>query len=145
MVGQDQGEAVIAGEVTAILDDNSLSLTDAAFLVEIERLDAADAYLLDRRDKLNGDFYGSLLPLAEPMEAAGRLLAATVLYRALLDSILRRAQTKTYGHGARYLQKLDRLAKSVSDWRNIEPHSAYLEDLRRKHGRKTSFWSRYEK
>lgn len=144
-VGRDQGEAVVAGEVAAILADQPLSLVDAAFLVEIERLDAAEAYLLDRRDRLNGDFYGSLLPLAETLEAAGRSLAATVLYRALLESILRRAQTKTYGHGVRYLRKLDRLAKSVSDWRTIEPHTAYLEHLRRNHGRKISFWSRYEK
>lgn len=79
------------------------------------------------------------------MEADGRPLPATILYRALLDSILRWAQTKTYQHGVRYLKKLDRLAMSVSDWRDIETHPAYLEMLRQVHGRKSSFWLRYEK
>jgi len=62
----------------------------------------------------------------------------------MLDSILDRARTTTYGHGARYLRKLDLLAKTISDWRDIEPHTVYVEQLRQKHGRKTSFWSRYD-
>jgi hypothetical protein len=63
----------------------------------------------------------------------------------LLDSILRRGQTKTYPHGVRYLKKLDRLAQSVSDWHDHRDHAAYVQQLRQNHGRKTSFWSRYEK
>ncbi len=60
------------------------------------------------------------------MEKSGRNLCASVIYRALLDSILRRGQTKTYPHGVRYLRKLDLLARSVPDWRKVEPHDAYL-------------------
>lgn len=45
---------------------------------------------------------------------------------------------------ARYLKKLDSSAKSISDWRNIANHTVYMEDLRQKHGRKKSFWSRYD-
>lgn len=57
---------------------------------------------------------------------------------------LRRGQTKTYSHGVRYLNKLDRLAKSISDWRNLDDHTVYMQQLRQTHGRKSSFWSRYE-
>lgn len=145
VIGEDQKEQVIAGEAENIDKNNTLSYSDAAFLIEMGRMDGAEAYLLDRVDQLNGDFYGSLLPLAEAMEANSRPLPATVLYRALLASILRRAQTKTYQHGVRYLKKLDRLARSVSDWRSIKTHPAYLEMLRQVHGRKSSFWSRYGK
>ena len=145
VIGEDQKEQVIFSESKLIHKNRTLSYSDAAFLIEMGRMDEAETYLLDRIDQLNGDFYGSLLPLAEAMEADGRPLPATVLYRALLDSILRRAQTKTYQHGVRYLKKLDRLAMSVPDWRDIETHSAYLEMLRQVHGRKLSFWSRYEK
>lgn len=145
VVGDDQKESLLAEEVTSILANKSLSLVDAAFLIEIEDWDAAATYLLDRVDQLNGDFYSHLLPLAEPLETVGRSLAASILYRALLDSILRRAQPRTYSHGARYLRKLDLLAKCVDDWRSVEPHSIYLEHLRQKHGRKTSFWDRYDK
>ncbi len=145
VIGENQKEQVIFSEAEIIGKNRLLSYSDAAFLIEMGRMDEAEAYLLDRIDQLNGDFHGYLLPLAEAMEADGRPLPATVLYRALLDSILRRAQTKTYPHGVRYLKKLDRLARSVSDWRKIETHTAYLEMLRQVHGRKSSFWSRYEK
>ncbi|MDD2850678.1 MAG: hypothetical protein PHY09_02115 [Desulfuromonadaceae bacterium] len=135
---------MIAAEVPAICGAEKFSPVDAAFLVEIERTDDAEFYLLDRADQLNGDFYSGLLPLAEAMEKDGRHLCAAVIYRDFLDSILRRAQTKTYVHGVRYLRKLDQLAKPIANWRNIEPHAGYMGNLRQQHGRKSSFWSRHE-
>lgn len=143
IIGFEQKEMVLAGEVAAILAGKELSLNDAAFLVAIERFDAAETYVLNRAEQLNGDYYTGLLPLAEAMEQAGRRLCATLLYRALLDSILRRAQTKVYPHGVRYLKKLDRLAGVIADWGTIETHAAYKSGLLLQHGRKNSFWSRY--
>lgn len=143
VIGHDQKNSVILSEVTTILETEKFSPVDAAFLVEIERQDDAEAYLIKCADQLNGDFYGGLLPLAEAMEENGRLLCASVIYRALLDSILRRAQTKTYPHGVRYLRKLGLLAQSVSDWRNVATHDAYMQEVKLNHGRKSSFWSRY--
>jgi hypothetical protein len=78
------------------------------------------------------------------MEAAGRRLCASIIYRALLDSILHQAQSKAYTHGAHYLKTLDRLATFVSDWRGFESHGICLENLRQWHGRKRSLWARYE-
>jgi len=143
VIGDEHREAVLAGEVATILDEKALSLSDAAFLIEFGRIDEAVDYLLSRAEQLNGDFYGSLLPLAEAMETAERHLTATVVYRALLDSILRRGQTKTYPHGVRYLKKLERLAQSISDWRGVHDHNIYAEKLRQTHGRKSSFWSQH--
>jgi hypothetical protein len=108
-------------------------------------IEEVERYLLERAEQLNGDLYTSLPPLAEAMETDARNLAATVIYRALLDSILRRGQTKSYPHGVRYLKKLDRLAKSVTDWRGQVNHDSYLQQVRQSHGRKYSFWSRYGK
>ncbi len=51
-------------EIATILADKALSLSDAAFLIEIGRRDEAAAYLLGRAEQLNGDFYGSLHSLA---------------------------------------------------------------------------------
>jgi len=143
VIGHEQRDNVVAGEVTAILVKETLSTVDAAFLVEIERPDEAETYLLKHADQLDGDHYGGLIPLAEAMEKCSRNLCATLIYRALLDSILRRAQTKTYAHGVRYLRKLDLLASSISDWQNFESHDAFMENLQQHHGRKNSFWSRY--
>lgn len=144
VIGAEQREFIIEGEVKSILANQSLSLLDAAFLVDMGRMEEAEHYLLERSEQLNGDFYGNLLPLAEAMETDARHLAATIVYRALLGSILRRGQTKTYPHGVRYLKKLDRLAKSLSDWRGQGSHDVYLQQLRQSHGRKSSFWSQYE-
>ena len=86
-----------------------------------------------------------LLPLARELEGAGRALAASLLYRALLDSILRRGNNRNYAIGARYLQKLDALAPDVGDWGSFTSHKVYQSELRLAHGRKTSFWSKYER
>ena len=145
MVGQDKKEQVLEGEVGAILDKTEFSSQDAVFLIQIGMPESAESYVLKNAEELNGDFYGGLLPLAEFMEKDGRPLCASVIYRALLDSILRRAQTKSYPHGVRYLRKLDRLAGSISDWRKIAPHDFYLGEIKVNHGRKSSFWSRYGK
>jgi hypothetical protein len=145
VIGHDQKDAVIAAEVAELLGETTLFLSNARFLVEMGYLDAAETYLLDRANQLDGDFYSRLLPLAEAMETTGRQLCASVIYRTLLDSILGRAQSKAYAHGASYLMTLDRLAPTVSDWRGFVNHSAYVETLRQQHKRKRSFWPRYEK
>lgn len=134
----------LRAKVANILAADPLSLTDAEFLVEKEQVDAVETYVLDRVNQLNGDYYDSLLRLAEVMEIEGHQLAATAIYRALPDSILSRARSKAYWHGAHHLKELDKLASSISDWRNLEDHAIYSENLRQTHGRKRSFWSRYE-
>jgi len=106
-------------------------------------MDETETYLIERAGKLDGDFYERLRPFAETMETRGRHLIATVVYRALLDSILRRGQAKTYPHGVRYLKKLDGLSTFISDWRGLVDHDTYVQELHHNHGRKSSFWSRY--
>ena len=143
VIGEDQRGAVIESEVSAILEAKRLSHSDARFLVEMEQIDAAESYLMDRADQFDGDYYTGLLPLAEAMETNDRLLCASLLYRALIDSILQRAQSKAYPHGVRYLEEIDSLAASISDWQSFDSHADYIEQLRQKHGRKYSFWRRY--
>lgn len=92
---------------------------------------------------MDGDLYTVLLPLTESMEQGERWLAAVIIYRALLESILRRAQTRYYHHGVRYLRRLDDLASKVENWREFLPHDSYKQGLLKDHGRKRSFWSRY--
>ena len=145
VLGEDRRDGVVEEEVREILRDQALSYVDAAFLIEIQRYDAAGAYLIDRADKLDGDNYDLLLPIAELMEATAHPLAASVVYRALLESILKKARSKIYHYAVWYLKKLDLLATTVSDWCQIDDHSTYFEQLQAKHNRKTSFWSKYGK
>ena len=74
-------------------------------------------------------------------------LAATILYRALLDDILTRARSKAYGHGATYLGKLALMAEDADAARSGEfpSHATYLAGLKKAHHRKSGYWSRVGK
>lgn len=145
VIGQGQKESVISEQALEIMAEKTFSTINTEFLMTTGCIDQAGEYLLQSVDQLNGDFYYSLLPLAQAMEKANRNLAATMLYRTLLDSILRRARTTTYSHGIRYLKKLDTLAKAISDWQVFSTHEIYKKEIRLAHGRKHSFWGKYDK
>lgn len=114
------------------------------FLIAVGKIDEAEVYLLKRANQLDGNYYGSLLSLAETMESENRNLVTRLIYRSLLISILERGYTKAYPHGIRYLKKLDKLATSVADWKEFNHHEAFKEQIIEAHGRKRSFWSKYE-
>ncbi len=120
-------------------------MIDAHFLFDMGLLNEAAKYILSHQQQLDGDQYGSILPLATGFEENEKYLAASVLYRALLESILRRAQSKYYHHGVRYLKKLDKLSPLVTDWGDCISHGDYFKELSEKHKRKRSFWGRYGK
>ena len=114
-------------------------------MLDTNQIDLAQKYLLKNVTALNGDLYNLMLPLAQRFEKENRLLAATVIYRELLESILSRAQSKYYHHGVRYLKKLEELAPQVSDWQGFPPHELYYQKIAETHARKKSFWLKYEK
>lgn len=143
VIGEDQRRQVVKDEVASILNSSCYNDFDAQFLISVGCLDEAKQYLIDHVDKLDGSNYAWLLPMAEAMEKSGHYLAATLIYRALLDSILARGVSKYYHHGNRYLAKLDLLNGSVGDWGRFPDHEAYKALLREVHKRKSAFWSGY--
>jgi tetratricopeptide (TPR) repeat protein len=144
VIGSGRRDDVIADEVAHSLETKALKESDAAFLLSIGKIDEAEEYLLKRADQLNGDYYGSLLFLAEAMESENRYLAASLIYRSLLSSILKRGYTKAYPHGIRYLKKLDKLETVIYDWKKFSHHDTFKDQIIQAHGRKRSFWSKYE-
>ncbi len=145
IIGEHQREKVIAEASQEILVTPSFSYSDLSFLLDTNQIDLAQKYLLENVTALNGDLYNLMLPLAQRFEKENRLLAATVIYRELLESILSRAQSKYYHHGVRYLKKLEELAPQVSDWQGFPPHELYYQKIAETHARKKSFWLKYEK
>lgn len=141
-VGAEKRAAIIAGEVQLILAEPSLSFADAEFLLEMELWDELERYVLDREQQFDGDRYVRLLPLAEGLETAAKHVAASVIYRALLESILARGQSRAYDHGASYLKKLDRMSALVEDWGARPHHGTWRSRLRDAHARKRGFWAR---
>ena len=144
VIGHDRRDEVVADEVEHILKTERLREHDAEFLIAIGKIDETEAYLLKRADQLDGNHYGSLLSLAEAMEAENRHLVTSLIFRSLLLSILERGYTKAYPHGIRYLKKLDTLSEAITDWNDFNHHEAFKEQIIQAHGRKRSFWSKYE-
>lgn len=140
VIGEDQREHALDESVELIANQETFDPADACFLAAVGRRDEAEACLLRNAKSLNGDRYSQLLYLAETMEDGQRHVCASILYRALLDSILRRAKSKTYGHAAKYLRKLVALAKLVRDWGGVEDHHSYRSRLEEQHRRKHAFW-----
>jgi len=145
VIGEEKRDETVSRELEQIRKDPKFRFADMDFLLEIGKIDEAEVYLLKRAEQLDGSFYDNLLPLAQAMESANRSLAASLVYRSLLRSILERAYTKAYPYGVRYLRKLEKLASSVADWQSFDDHEAFNERLRMEHGRKRSFWEKYEK
>lgn len=144
VIGHDKRDEVIGDEVSQILKNDRLRESDAEFLISIEKINEAEEYLLGRADQLDGNYYGGLLSLAEAMESESRHLVTSLIYRSLLISILERGYTKAYPHGIRYLKKLDTLSAGITNWKNFNNHEAFKEQIIEAHGRKRSFWSKYE-
>ena len=89
-----------------------------------------------------GDWH--ILPKVAALLEHDHPLAATILYRALLDDILNRARSKAYGHGAKYLGKLALVADEADPARpdGMVDHATYLAKLKKAHPRKSGFWAR---
>ena len=114
-----------------------------AFFIGWPRLDRAGLLVVERRDIWDGRRYDLLLPAAQALEEK-QPAAATILYRGLLNDILLRARSPAYGHGARYLARLDDLAMA-SDAQAIaqmSTHATFKAEIAKAHGRKTGFWER---
>jgi len=144
VLGDEHRDAVIAGEAGAILAGPGFDFGDLAFLVNLGWFDDAETYLCGRFDQVDGYQYQFLAPLAKVMQKGGRALGSSLIYRALLASILDRGTYAAYSSGARYLRTLDKLSESVSDWHGLPDHAAWRATLHTTHARKSSFWARYQ-
>lgn len=144
LIGEDQRGAVLDEAASLVLADPELDLEDLAFLIDQSRIVDVESYLQARGDQIDGRRYNQLTPIVRRLIELSLHLPATLVYRALLDSILERGYSKAYNHAVSYLRSLDRLSGSISDWRKLRTHDAYMKAVRKKHGRKYSFWNRYE-
>lgn len=119
--------------------------TNLLFLIEAGKEDVASEYVAGHADQVSGEgyAYGFLLPVAKTLENGAFFLAASIIYRALMEDILARAISKYYNHGVRYLKKLDALAPKIESWHGVLSHDNYFEQLKQSHFRKSAFWRRY--
>ena len=116
------------------------------FFVDWPRLDLAAELIVTHPHRWDGGDWHTLPKVAALLEH-DHPLAATILYRALLDDILACARSKAYSHGANYLGKLTLLAEDADPAQagQIVNHATYLARLKISHPRKSGFWSRVGK
>ncbi len=117
--------------------------TDAAlrFFLAWPRLDLAAELIVAHRSHWDGRVWHFLSEVAGLVEH-DHPLAATILYRALLDDILKGARSKAYSHAARYLHRLELLSEETDEPLpdGMANHQTYLAELRSNHPRKVGFW-----
>lgn len=111
------------------------------FFTHWPNLAAAARLTLDRVGELDGRDYHTLGSAAEALSDR-HPLAATLLYRRLIDSALERGAAKAYAFAAKNLAACAVLDSEI-DWSATSwpPHAAYVRSLLTLHGRKWGFWS----
>ena len=142
-VGEEDRGRIVDEEISMIMADERWRVDDVRFLVDVERLELAEAYVLKNAEQIDGDLYNWLLPLGDTFVGSGKFLAASLIYRSLMVSILDRAYYKAYPFAAKYLKKLDLMSESVLDWKRCLNHRDFMAEIQKRHGRKSSFWDRY--
>jgi hypothetical protein len=114
------------------------------FLLSWPRLDLASRLIVTQADGWSGQFYHILAPAAETLEEA-HPLAASILYRALLDDILAKGRSSAYPHAAGYFVRLDLLEPLIETDPDapaaLPDHATYRAAIAKAHARKSGFWA----
>jgi hypothetical protein len=113
------------------------------FLTTWPDLRRAGALVRARLDVIDGNCYWTLTPAAERLENK-EPLAASLLYRRMIEFALDHGRSKRYGHAARHLLSCAGLAPLIAEWQGHQPHADYSEGLRQRHRRKSGFWTRVD-
>ena len=116
------------------------ALTALSFLVNWPAYDAAATLVHARLGELDGRHYETLGKAAEHL-AEKRPAAATLLYRAMVLSVLERGFSKGYKYAARDLKNAASVASRLPADSGIPDHDAFVAGLKAKHGRKYGFWT----
>lgn len=143
-LGSDKEDKLKKRAVALIQETEMFSNARALLLLHIGSAELAEEYVLQRAEQVQGEDYFVLSEVADELADAGRIRGATFCYRSLLDSILKRANSRAYRQAAVYFHKLGELAENINDWGEMSPHSDYLGKVRSRHGRKGSFWSKVD-
>ncbi len=126
--------------------DHALGFHDGlealSFLVSWPALDRASRLVIERTQDIDGALHEVLAPAADAL-AAKHPLAATLVLRAMIEFTLGSGRSKRYDRAARHVMDCSALSSNVGDFGEFETHEVFEARLRREHGRKESFWSRF--
>jgi hypothetical protein len=106
-------------------------------------LSTAAQLVKTRADELDGDHYELLTTAADALRER-HPLAATLLWRAMIDFALIEGRASRYGHAACHLNDCDAVAPEVDTFDAFPSHDRYVDELRVRHERKSSFWAKFD-
>ena len=95
-----------------------------------------------RADELDGNEY-ELLTTAADVLRERHPLAATLLWRAMIDVALVEDHASRYRHAASQLNDCGAVAHEVDTFDAFPSHDQYVDELRVRHERKSSFWAKF--
>ena len=135
-------EAFIRQEASEIMRDLRFSTYDAVFLVDAGHPEIADRYVVARRNQLAGQDAKMIEELADLLAYNRGGLGATLLYRELLERLLKRSRPQEIEQGLSYLNMTDLLDERVDDWGGVADTDAYWHDLQTRYAGFVAFWVR---
>lgn len=113
------------------------------FLVHVSEFEEVAKFVRARFNELSGRQYSTFRSTADLLQNTDPV-AATLLYRKMLEAVCDKAKSKYYNDAAKDLVTCDVLNSKISNWGTIQNHEEYLIALKRKHKYKISFWSEYQ-
>jgi hypothetical protein len=96
-----------------------------------------------RADELDGDHYELLTTAADALRER-HPLAATLLWRAIIDFALVEDRASRYRHAASHLNDCDAVAPEIDTFDAFPSHDQYVDEMRVRHQRKSSFWAKFD-
>lgn len=142
--GEDKYQSVLQDEINKINQSLKLQERHVTFFLAMGLHIEAESYIWERITQLDGDRYYDLTRWAELFEENEHYLIASVIYRELINSILKRAYSKAYHHGVDYLKKLDKFESLIHKWHPLDSHRSYFDKIKKEHSRKSNFWAQYK-
>jgi hypothetical protein len=129
--------ATVRATETAVQHEDILAALQ--FLVGLGATSAAGQIILKRLPEIDGRWYHDLRPMAKQL-TTDQPLAAMLLYRVMAEAVLNEARSKHYSYAAKDVLSTGQVAEEVTDWKGYEDQAAFVNGLRRQHGRKSAFW-----
>lgn len=112
-------------------------------LIQIQEAEEAAKFIRLKHDQLHGHQYYTLRPIADSLRDIDPI-AATLLYRKLIQPVLEEAKSKYYNYAAKDLFTCGMLSSQITSWENLKSHIDYFNSLAEQHKHKVGFWSQYQ-
>lgn len=113
------------------------------FLIKAQEFESAGRLIRQRLKEFHGREYYVLRGAAEILESSDPL-AATLLYRKMMDAILEEAKYKYYNYAAKDYVRCGLLSTNIVKWEEFQSHDEFSTNLKEKHKRKSGFWDIYQ-